>query len=75
MFSSIRLNVAVNSDFSYTCYDFIPLYVLVLLFTMPGAGEPESDMDEECQKQIWDYKKVHLEINVFHMNVVKSFIN
>ncbi len=42
---------------------------------MPGAGEPESDMDEECQKQIWDYKKVHLEIDFFHMNVVESCIN
>ncbi len=42
---------------------------------MPGAEEPESDMDEECQKQIWDYKKVHLEIDFCHMNVVESCIN
>uniref|UniRef100_A0A8C1S7C7 CREB regulated transcription coactivator 1a n=1 Tax=Cyprinus carpio TaxID=7962 RepID=A0A8C1S7C7_CYPCA len=29
----------------------------VLLLTMPGTGEPESDMDKEGQKQIWDHKK------------------
>ncbi|XP_016386557.1 CREB-regulated transcription coactivator 1 isoform X2 [Sinocyclocheilus rhinocerous] len=29
----------------------------VLLLTMPGTGEPESDIDREGQKQIWDYKK------------------
>lgn len=41
---------------------------------MPGTGEPESDMDEG-QKQTWDHKKVHLEIDFFHMNFVESFIN
>lgn len=56
-------------------YDFIPLSILVLLLTMPGTGEPESDMDKDGQKQIWDYKKVHLEIDFFHMNFVESFIN
>ncbi|XP_059357928.1 CREB-regulated transcription coactivator 1 isoform X4 [Carassius carassius] len=29
----------------------------VLLLTMPGTGEPKSDMDKEGQKQIWDHKK------------------
>ncbi|RXN38979.1 CREB-regulated transcription coactivator 1-like isoform X2 [Labeo rohita] len=29
----------------------------VLLLTMPGTGEPESDMDKEGQNQIWDHKK------------------
>ncbi|XP_016331555.1 CREB-regulated transcription coactivator 1-like isoform X3 [Sinocyclocheilus anshuiensis] len=29
----------------------------VLLLTMPGTGESESDMDKEGQKQIWDHKK------------------
>ncbi|XP_067219372.1 CREB-regulated transcription coactivator 1 isoform X3 [Chanodichthys erythropterus] len=29
----------------------------VLLLTMPGTGEPESDMDKEIQKLIWDHKK------------------
>ncbi|XP_016127426.1 CREB-regulated transcription coactivator 1 isoform X2 [Sinocyclocheilus grahami] len=29
----------------------------VLLLTMPGTGESESDMDREGQKQIWDHKK------------------
>ncbi|XP_073705824.1 CREB-regulated transcription coactivator 1-like [Garra rufa] len=29
----------------------------VLLFTMPGTGEPESDMDKEDQRQIWDHRK------------------
>ncbi|XP_052404966.1 CREB-regulated transcription coactivator 1 isoform X5 [Carassius gibelio] len=29
----------------------------VLLLTMPGTGEPESDMDKEGQKQIWHHKK------------------
>ncbi|XP_065132373.1 CREB-regulated transcription coactivator 1 isoform X4 [Paramisgurnus dabryanus] len=29
----------------------------VLLLTMPGTEEPESDFDREGQKQIWDHKK------------------
>ncbi|KAL1280305.1 hypothetical protein QQF64_014905 [Cirrhinus molitorella] len=29
----------------------------VLLLTMPGTGEHESDMDKEGQKQIWDHRK------------------
>ncbi|KTF88722.1 hypothetical protein cypCar_00035939, partial [Cyprinus carpio] len=29
----------------------------VLLLTMPGTGESESDMDKEGQKQIWGHKK------------------
>ncbi|XP_055058191.2 CREB-regulated transcription coactivator 1 isoform X10 [Misgurnus anguillicaudatus] len=29
----------------------------VLLLTMPGTGEPDSDFDREGQKQIWDHKK------------------
>ncbi|XP_073777397.1 uncharacterized protein isoform X2 [Danio rerio] len=29
----------------------------VLLLTMPGTGDPDSDMDKESQKQIWDQKK------------------
>ncbi|XP_051556703.1 CREB-regulated transcription coactivator 1-like isoform X4 [Myxocyprinus asiaticus] len=29
----------------------------VFLLTVPGTGEPESDMDKEGQKQIWDHKK------------------
>ncbi|XP_048019415.1 CREB-regulated transcription coactivator 1 isoform X1 [Megalobrama amblycephala] len=29
----------------------------VLLLTMPGTGETESDMDKEIQKLIWDHKK------------------
>ncbi|XP_073705743.1 CREB-regulated transcription coactivator 1-like [Garra rufa] len=29
----------------------------VLLFTMPGTGESESDMDKEDQRQIWDHRK------------------
>lgn len=60
MLSSIRLNVAVNCPI-VSVYDFISLYVLVLLLTMPGTGESESDMDKEGQKQIWGHKKVHLE--------------
>ncbi|NP_001070925.1 uncharacterized protein LOC768293 [Danio rerio] len=28
-----------------------------LLLTMPGTGDPDSDMDKESQKQIWDQKK------------------
>ncbi|XP_043114878.1 CREB-regulated transcription coactivator 1-like isoform X4 [Puntigrus tetrazona] len=29
----------------------------VLLLTMPGTGDLESDMNKESQKQIWDHKK------------------
>ncbi|KAK2901011.1 hypothetical protein Q8A67_009126 [Cirrhinus molitorella] len=39
----------------------------VLLLTMPGTGEHESDMDKEGQKQIWDHRKVYLEIDFFNI--------
>ncbi|XP_051990347.1 CREB-regulated transcription coactivator 1-like isoform X1 [Xyrauchen texanus] len=29
----------------------------VFLLTVPGTGEPGSDMDKEGEKQIWDHKK------------------
>ncbi|XP_056599340.1 CREB-regulated transcription coactivator 1 isoform X2 [Triplophysa dalaica] len=49
------LNPTPQDGFAGGSQDFQPKQVLYL--TMPGTGDPESDLDKECQKQIWDHKK------------------
>ncbi|XP_026062428.1 CREB-regulated transcription coactivator 1 isoform X6 [Carassius auratus] len=51
----ITLNPNPQDAFAGGSQDLQPKQVLLL--TMPGTGEPESDMDKEGQKQIWDHKK------------------
>ncbi|XP_057189987.1 CREB-regulated transcription coactivator 1 isoform X3 [Triplophysa rosa] len=49
------LNPTPQDGFAGGSQDLQPKQVLFL--TMPGTGEPESDLDKEGQKQIWDHKK------------------
>ncbi|KAA0719191.1 CREB-regulated transcription coactivator 1 [Triplophysa tibetana] len=49
------LNPTQQDGFAGGSQDFQPKQILYL--TMPGTGDPESDLDKECQKQIWDHRK------------------
>ncbi|XP_067309877.1 CREB-regulated transcription coactivator 1 isoform X3 [Pseudorasbora parva] len=48
------LNPNSQDAFAGGSQDLLPKQVLLLLL---GTGEPESDMDKEGQKLIWDHKK------------------